>query len=58
MTEEGMDFTTSIDFYLNSSTLDNVLGGDALLSTTEKPFATSLNETVQKVLTTQHMVCY
>lgn len=56
MTDEGMDLTTSMDFYLNSSTLGNVLPGDVLLSTTEKPFAESFNETLQKVITTKDMV--
>ncbi|KAL7044402.1 hypothetical protein ACKWTF_001906 [Chironomus riparius] len=54
MTEEGLDLTTSMDFYLNSSTLSNGLG-DVLLSTTEKPFAESINETFQKVIGTKEM---
>ena len=57
MTEEGMDYTTSMEFYVNSSTLSSVLGGSVLLSTTEKPFAESFNETIQKVITTKDMVC-
>ena len=56
MTEEGFDLTTSMDFYQNSSTLSNGLG-DVLLSTTEKPFADSINETFQKVIGTKEMVC-
>lgn len=58
MTEEGLDLTTSMDFYLNSSTLSSFLGGDVLLSTTEKPFAESINETFHKVIATKDMVCH
>jgi len=57
MAEEELDLTTSMDFYLNSSTLSSVLGSDVLLSTTEKPFAESINETFHKVIATKDMVC-
>ena len=56
MAEEEFDLTTSMDFYLNSSTLSSVLGSDVLLSTTEKPFAESINETFHKVIATKDMV--
>jgi hypothetical protein len=51
-----MDLTTTVDYYINSSTLSSVANGDYLLSTTEKPFAESINETFQKVITTKDMV--
>ena len=46
----------AMDNYLNSSTLSSFAAGEMASSTTEKPFAESFNETLQKVITTKDMV--
>jgi hypothetical protein len=54
-----VETTTTMDYFTNGSTQSSgggLASGEFLLSTTEKPFAESFNETFQKVITTKDMV--